>query len=129
MNTGLGGRAADHADGLARAFARARVGLCALAAHRQTAQVPDAAITLDALEPLQVHADLAAQIAFDDVFPVLDGMNDLGKLLLRQVLGADRRLDIGSGQDVLRVAWANAVNVAHRDVNAFVGRYFYSDDT
>ena len=99
MDAGLGGWAAHDADGLARAFASAGVGLGALAAHGQAAQVADAPVTLDALEALEVHADLAAQVALDDVLAVLDGVDDLGKLLLSQVLGADGRVDLGLGQD------------------------------
>jgi hypothetical protein len=118
-----------HADGLARTFARARVGLRALAAHRQAAQVTDAAIALDALQTLQVHTDLAAQVALDHVFAVLDGMDDLGKLGLRQVFGADLGINVGAGKNVFRIAGTDAVNVAQRDVDTLVRRDFYSDDT
>ncbi len=100
MDAGLGVRIALHADRLARAFAGAGVGLGALAAHRQAAQVADAAIALDALQALEVHADLAAQIAFDDILAVLDRVDDLGELLLGQILGADARIDVGLGQDL-----------------------------
>ena len=95
MDARLGRWAADYADGLARAFASAGVGLGALAANGQAAQVANATVTLDTLEPLEVHADLAAQVALDDVFAVLDGMDNLGKLLLGEVLGADGRVDGG----------------------------------
>ena len=78
MNSGFGGGITHHADGLARAFACTGIGLCPLSAYWQAAQVPDAPIAFDALQPLQVHADLAAQIAFNDVFAILDSMNDLG---------------------------------------------------
>ena len=43
---------ADDADGLARAFASAGVGLGALAADGQAAQMANAAIALDALQTL-----------------------------------------------------------------------------
>ena len=38
----------------------------------------DAAIALDALEAFEVHAEFAAQIAFDDILAFLDGVNNLG---------------------------------------------------
>src|ERR1019366_6597357 len=112
MDAGLGGWAANDADGLARAFAGARVGLSALTAHWQAAEMPDATITLDALQPLEVHPDLAAQIAFDDVLAVLNGMHDLGELLFGQILGTDAGINIRLGQNNFRIAGAKAVNVA-----------------
>ncbi len=83
VDAGLGVRVALHADGFARAFARAGVGLRALAAHGQAAHVADAAVALDALQALEVHAEFAAQVAFDDVLAFLDRVNDLGELLPR----------------------------------------------
>src|SRR5215470_10557752 len=108
MDAGLGSWAAHHADSFARAFASAGVGLSALAAHGQTAQVAHTAVAFDALEALQVHADFAAQVAFNDVLPVLDRMNNLGELLFGEVLGANARVDVGLGENIARVAWANA---------------------
>ena len=49
----------------ARAFARARVGVRALAAHRQSAAMTQAAISADVHQTLDVHLDALAQIAFD----------------------------------------------------------------
>src|SRR5439155_6623727 len=82
-----------HADGLARTFARAGVGLGALAAHGQPAQVSHAAVTLDGLQPLQVQTDFTAEIAFGDIYAVLDCVNDLRQLLFVQILGADGRVN------------------------------------
>jgi len=73
----FGGGITDDADGLARAFAGSGVGLSALAADGQTPEMPDSAIAFDALEALQVHADFPAEIAFDDVFAILNGMDNL----------------------------------------------------
>src|SRR4051794_34676746 len=103
MDAGLGSWAADDADGLARTLARARVGLRALSADRQTAQVADAPITFDPLQALQVHADLTAKVALDHILTVLNRVNDLRKLLLSEILGANRRINIGLGQDIFRV--------------------------
>src|SRR5207249_3586561 len=81
------------------------------------------------LQALQVHADLAPQIALDDVFAILDGMDDLRKLLLGQILGANAGLDVGFGQDHFRVAGAYSVNIAQRDVDALVGGNFDADNS
>src|SRR5438445_7181240 len=116
--------AADHADSLARAFACARIGLGALATHGQAAQVPDAAITFDRLQPLQIHSDLPPQVTFDYVFAILDSMHDLRELLLGQIFGADARINVGLRQDDLRVARANPINVPQRNFDALVWRNF-----
>jgi len=129
VDAGLGRRIAHDADGLARAFAGARVGLGALPANRQAAQMADAAVAFDALQPLQIHADLASKITLDDVFTVLNGVDDLRELLLRQVLGADAGVNLRLGQDDFRVAGADAVDVAQRNVNALVRWDFDANDT
>ena len=129
MDTRFGTRVAHDADGLAGAFARPGVGLGALAAHRQAAKVANAAVALDALHPLEVHADLPAQIAFDDILAVLDRMNDLGELLLSQILRADGRVDLSVFENDLGVTRTDSVNVAQGDVDAFVRRNFYTNNT
>jgi hypothetical protein len=103
VDAGLGVRIALHADGLTRTFACAGVGLCALAAHGQAAQMADATIAFDALQTLEVHAEFAPQITFDNVFAVLNGMNNLRELLLVQVFGANARINFRLGQNDLRV--------------------------
>src|SRR5262245_3923614 len=54
----------DHHAALG-ALARAGVGVRALTANRQTAAVTDPAIRADVHQPLHIHRDVAAQIAFD----------------------------------------------------------------
>jgi hypothetical protein len=128
VNTGLGVGVALHADSLARAFASAGVGLGALAAHREAAQMADAPVAFDALEALQIHAQFAAKIAFDDVFAVLDGVHDLGDLLLVEVFRAERGINLRVGEDDLRVDRPEAVDVAQGDVNALFAGNFHSND-
>ena len=77
MNAGLRRRVAHHADGFARTFSGPCVGLCPLSAHRKAAQMAHASITLDTLKPFLIHADLATQVAFDDVLPILNCVHDL----------------------------------------------------
>ena len=129
MNTGLGGRVADDTDGLSRAFAGTSICLGALSANRQATQVANAAIAFNALKALQVHTDLAAEIAFDDVFAILNRVDDLGELLFAQIFRADGGIDVGLGQNVFGVAGADAVNVTQRDVDALIRRDFYANDT
>src|SRR5579863_2027396 len=52
----------------ARPFARARVGVGPLAAHRQSAAVPHAAIGAHLDVALDIHRDFLAQVAFHGAF-------------------------------------------------------------
>jgi len=128
MDAGLGCRAANDTDGLAGTFASAGIGLGALTANRQAAKMPHAPVTLDALQALEIHADLAAQIAFDDILAVLDGMDNLRELLLGQIFGADTRVDVSLGKNDIGVTGADAIDVAQGDIDALVRWNFYSDD-
>src|SRR5438874_2976851 len=110
MDAGLGSWTPNDADGLARSFAGSSIGLRTLATDRQAAQVAHAAITLDSLQPFKVHTDLAAQIALDDIFAILDRMHDLRKLLLSEILGADAGIDFCLFKHNLGVGRANAIN-------------------
>src|SRR5581483_5582292 len=129
MDTGFGGWTADHTDGFARALAGTGIGLRALAADGQTTQVAHASVALDTLQALEIHADFAAQVALDDIFAILNGMDNLGQLLLGQVLGADARIDIGLGQDIARIGRTDPIDITQGDVDALIGRNFNADDT
>src|SRR6185369_13333408 len=129
MDTGLGGWAAHHADRLARALAIPGVGLGSLAADRQATQVTNPAVAFDALQTLEVHANFPPKVTLDDVLAVLDRVNNLRKLLLGQVLGANARVNAGLGENVARVTRADAVDIPQSDVDTLVGRNFNADDT
>src|SRR6185295_15055676 len=128
MDARLGRRIADDTDRLAWTFARAGVRLSSLATHRQTAQVPHAAITLDRLQPLEIHADLAAQITFDYVFTILDRVDDLRELLFGQILRPNARIDLGLLEHDFGVARADAIDITQRDINPLIRRHFHSDN-
>src|SRR5687768_16260435 len=66
---------------LARSLARAGVGLGPLAAHRQVAPVAQAAPAADFHQPLDVHRDFLAQVAFDAPL-LLDDAADLAHVVL-----------------------------------------------
>src|SRR5256885_6436032 len=65
FSAGLRGRSGDLDCGLARAFACACVGAGTLAANRQSLAMAGAAIAAEVHQPLYVHRDLAAPVAFD----------------------------------------------------------------
>src|SRR5207245_56173 len=59
-------------DGLGRALARARIGVGALTAHRQTATMTQAAIAAEVHQTLDVDTDLTTQITLDEIVAVDD---------------------------------------------------------
>ena len=89
----------------------------------------DAAITFDALEALEVHAQFAAQVAFDDILAVLNRVDALGKLLFSQILRPDGGINVRALQNFFGIDGAYAIDVAQRDVDSLVGRNFHSDNT
>lgn len=129
MDAGFGVRIALHTHCLAGAFARTRVCRGSLAAHRQAAHVAHPAVTLDALEPLEIQTNLTAEVTLDDILALLDRVNDLGKLVLIQVLRAQRRVNVRLLEDGDRVDRADAVNVSKRDINPLLTRNIYSKNT
>src|SRR6185503_1444448 len=71
-------------DGLGRSLAGAGVGVGALAADRQAFAMAQPAIAAEIHQPLDVHGDLAPQIALDHVVAV-DHLADLQHLLIGQL--------------------------------------------
>jgi hypothetical protein len=129
MDTRFRGRVTDDTDSLSRAFTRASVCLSSLSSDGQAAEVADAAVAFDTLKALEIHTDFAAKVTFDDVFAILNRVDDLGQLLFAQIFRANGRVNVGLGQDVFRVAGSDAVNVTERDVDALIRRNFYANDT
>src|SRR3546814_8023487 len=65
-----------------RALAGPRVGLGALAAHRQALAVAQAAVAAEVHQALDVHGHVAAQVALDHVVAV-DGLADADRTSTR----------------------------------------------
>src|SRR6185437_7380209 len=109
---------------LARALARAGIGAGALSAHRQAPAMPDAAVAAEIHQPLDVHGNLAAQVALDRELGDLraDGID----LALGEVLHPLVRADARGLAGALRTGATDAVNMGqpdpyvlvHRDVDA-----------
>src|SRR6185295_17534287 len=115
-------------DRLGRALARARIGVGALAAHRQTAAMTQAAIAAEVHQTLDVDAGLAAKIAFDEIVAV-DHFADLQDFLVAQLADATIRRDLDLLDDLGRVLLADAMDVLERDQNALVGRDIHAGNT
>ena len=72
------------AIGFSRALAGAGIGMGALAADRQSTAMAQPSVAAEVHQPLDVHGDLAPQIAFDDVVAV-DHFANLQHLLVGQL--------------------------------------------
>src|SRR5690349_20730672 len=115
-------------DRLGRALARARIGVGALAAHRQAATVTQAAIAAEIHQPLDVDAGLTAKVAFDEIVAV-DHFADLQDFLVAQLADATFGRDLDLLHDLGGVLLADAMDVLERDQNALVGRNIHAGNT
>src|SRR5215475_14839708 len=104
-----------------RPLAGARVGMGALAAHRQTAAVTQAAIAPKVHEPLDVDAGFAAKVALHDIVAV-DHFADLYHFLVAQLADATRLGDLDLFNNVGRDFRTDAMDILKRDQDALVGR-------
>src|SRR5688572_28792544 len=113
---------------LARALPGARVGLRALAPHREVAAVAQPAVAADFHQALDVHGDLLAKVSFDA--PLLfDHPADLPDVVFRQILHADVRADPGLLEDGVRPDAPDAVDVGEPDFDALGAREVDACDT
>src|SRR2546423_9753526 len=101
------------------ALAGTRVGAGPLAAHGQTAAVPDALVAADLDLAPDVRGDLAAQVALDLVVG-FDVVAELDDLVVGQVLGPLARVDPGRGERLGRAGAADAEDVGERDLHPLV---------
>src|SRR5207248_1928548 len=98
----------------------------ALPPHRQSTPMPDTAVTIDRLQPLQIALNFSPQIAFDRQFARGDRLDDLVELFAAEVFRADVRVDVHLLENLFRRARPHAVNVWQRSFDAFLARNFYS---
>ena len=117
----------DHADGFAWAFAGSGICRRSLAAHGQASPMPDAAIRVDRLEPLQIALHVPAQIALDLELVVRDRMNDFVQLLRRKILRAQVGIDVRLLENTFGRAQADSVIIGQGRLDAFVRWNFNSE--
>src|SRR6187549_25518 len=89
-------------DRLGRTLARTRVGMGALAAHRQAAAMTQAAIAAEVHQTLDVDADLTTKIALDQIVAV-DHFADLQNFLVAELADAALNGDFHLFDDLGRV--------------------------
>lgn len=85
-----------------------------------------AAVALNGLETLEVHAYLTTKIAFDEILSFLNGMNDQRKLLFIKILGSDRGINVGSFQNLACIGGAYAIDVSQRHIYPLITWNFYA---
>ncbi len=90
--------------------------------------MPDAAVAIDRLEPLQVALEFPAKVAFDRDIERADRVDDGVDLLGSEILRTDVGVDIGDFENALRIARADAVDIRKRGFDAFVTGDFYSKE-
>jgi len=98
-----------------------------LTAHRQTLAVPDAAVTINPLETLQITLYVATQITLDFDLVVRDRVNDLVQLLRRKIFRADIWIDIRLFENAPGSAKTDPIDVRQRDLDAFLRWNFNSE--
>src|SRR5712675_975089 len=115
-------------DRLGRPLARARIGVGALAAHRQAAAMTQAAIAAEVHQALDVDADLTTKIALDQIVAV-DHFADLQNFLVAELADAPLGGDLHLLHDLGRILLADAMDVLERDQNALVSRDIHAGNT
>src|SRR4051794_40020247 len=103
-------------DGLARALARAGVGLGALTVDGQAAAVPQPLVAPDLDLATDVARHLAAQVTLDSEV-LVDVVAQLQQVLVAEILDAQVRADARRGQGLLGVGLADPVDVGERDLH------------
>ena len=79
-----------------------------------------ATVAVDRLEALEIHLQIAAEVALDQNLPRGDGVDDRVELLGRKILRAHVGINIGVFKHLLRIARPDAVNVWERHFDSFV---------
>src|SRR6185503_15845759 len=115
-------------DGLGRTLAGAGVGVGALAANRQALAVAQAPVAAQIHQALDVHGDVAAQIALDQEVMV-DQFANLDDLGFRQVADPAAGIDPQPCDDLVGDVRADSVDVAQADFDALLGRDIDAGDT
>src|SRR6266550_1042099 len=115
-------------DGAPRSLFCARVGVRALAAHRQILAMASAAIGPDVHQPFDVHRDFRPKRAFDLVVS-FDHLAQPGDFGVPQVAHARVRTDARLRENLDRVAGTDAEDVRKRVLDLFVARQIHACDT
>src|SRR5713101_810717 len=115
-------------DGPARSLLGPRIGVRALAAHRQPASMPDSAIAPDIHQALDVHRDLGPERALDLDRP-LDHLAETRDFRIRQIANAGVGTHTGLRENPVAGGPADAEDVGERDLHALFPWQIHAGDT
>jgi hypothetical protein len=107
-------------DGTLGAFARASVGLGALATDRETSTMAKAAIAADVHEALDVALNLATQVAFDAKLELIDRVAEALFVFLAEIFYANVRVNARMRDQTARGRKTDAVDVRKRNFDALL---------
>lgn len=119
MSLLLAGRLLLGNRGAAWSFARARVRMGSLTAHRQRATMSQASVTSDVHQSLDIHLNAFAQIALDLALHFQNTAN-AAQLVFGQILDARVEIYVSFLEDRVRPRAANAVNVRETNLGSFI---------
>src|SRR5687768_14517647 len=108
-------------DRATRTLLGARVRVRALATHRQSAAVPDAAIRSDIHQSLDVHRDFRAQRAFDAII-LFDRLTQTVHVRIGEIANPERAADASLLEDLTRGRPPHAKDVCQPDLDLLVAR-------
>src|SRR5438552_1146602 len=113
---------------LARSLARARVRVRPLPANRQPAAMTHAAVAVDLHQPLDVEADVLAEVALHLAF-VSDDLTNATDLVFIEVLDPRVAVDRCRLENLARARAADAEDVSESDLDSLVQRKINACDT
>src|SRR5215211_1588820 len=102
-------------------FASASVCVSSLAAHRQRATMSQTTIATDIHQPLDIHLDALAKIAFDLTLRFQNGAYT-AQLVLTQISDASIDIDARFLEHRTRARAANAVDIRQSNFGSFIWR-------
>src|SRR5262245_15498500 len=112
---------------LRRPLAGAGVGMGALAAHRQSAAMPQPAVAPQVHQPLDVHRDFAPQVTLHDVVAV-DDLADLQHFLVGQLGHSALVRDPDFRHDFVGLFSPDAMDILQCNNDTLVGGYVDAGD-
>src|ERR1019366_2403957 len=113
---------------LARTFPGASIGVSALSANRQAAAVPVPTIGADFDEPLDVHRDVLAEIAFD-VATLFNHLANAVYFLFVEVADLLVGLHVGGAENAPGARIPDPENVGQGDADVLVARKIHACNT
>src|SRR5215813_3070372 len=113
---------------LARSFARASVRVRTLTTNRQVAAMPVSAIGTDFDEPLDIHRNFLAQIAFHHAFR-FDDLANAVHLVFAQVLHLLHRVHIRLIQNARGARITDPIDISQPDIHALLSRKIDASNT